>query len=215
MLNSNVSIMEHKEGTDERILKAAENEFFTKGFAGARTTVIAENAGVTHAMLHYYFRTKEQLFNTVLKKNIEKMYKVMFAVFVDDDRPFSERLAEGVGRHFDALAENPLLPRFVLNEILPNTEKYFSDDHCLGGNISVIYANVQKAIDEEAAAGRIERIDARRLFFSVVALNVFPFVSFEIYSRITGECDRESFLAERREENIETMRRRILKINVV
>ena len=62
--------MEHKEGTDERILKAAENEFFTKGFAGARTTAIAENAGVTHAMLHYYFRTKEQLFNTVLKRNI-------------------------------------------------------------------------------------------------------------------------------------------------
>ena len=109
--------MKNKKGTEERILKAAENEFFTKGFAGARTTAIAENAGVTHAMLHYYFRTKEQLFNTVLKRNIEKMYKVMFAVFVEDDRPFSERLAEGVGRHFDALAENPLLPRFVLNEI--------------------------------------------------------------------------------------------------
>ena len=215
MLNSNVSIMEHKEGTDERILKAAENEFFTKGFAGARTTVIAENAGVTHAMLHYYFRTKEQLFNTVLKRNIEKMYKVMFSVFVEDDRPFSERLAEGVGRHFDALAENPLLPRFILNEILPNTEKYFSDEHGLVANVSVIYANVQKAIDEEAAAGRIERIDARRLFFSSVALNVVPFVSFEIYSRRTGESDRDSFLAERREENIETMRRRILKTNVV
>ena len=207
MLNSNVSIMEHKEGTDERILKAAENEFFTKSFAAARTTVIAENAGVTHAMLHYYFRTKEQLFNTVLKRNIEKMYKVMFSVFVQDDRPFSERLAEGVGRHFDVLAENPQLPRFILNEILPNTEKYFSDDHGLVSNVSVVYANVQKAIDEEAAAGRIERIDARRLFFSIVALNVFPFGSFEIYSRKTGESDRDSFLADRREENIETMRR--------
>ena len=94
-------------------------------------------------------------------------------------------------------------------------DKYFSDDYGLGANVSVIYANVQKAIDEEATAGRIERIDARRLFFSVVALNVFPFVSFEIYSRITGETNRESFLAERRAENIETMRRRILKTNVV
>lgn len=48
--------------TEERILKAAETEFFTKGFDGARTTSIAERAGVTHAMLHYYFRSKALLF---------------------------------------------------------------------------------------------------------------------------------------------------------
>ncbi|MGM9727214.1 MAG: TetR/AcrR family transcriptional regulator, partial [Prevotella sp.] len=71
--------MRHKEGTDEKILKAAETEFFTKGYDGARTTSIAEKAGVTHAMLHYYFRTKEQLFGEVLSRNIDNMFKVMFS----------------------------------------------------------------------------------------------------------------------------------------
>ena len=41
---------------EQAILEAAEREFIAKGFAGARTTSIAEAAGVTHAMLHYYFR---------------------------------------------------------------------------------------------------------------------------------------------------------------
>ncbi|MGM9741046.1 MAG: TetR/AcrR family transcriptional regulator [Candidatus Cryptobacteroides sp.] len=207
--------MRHKEGTDDKILKAAETEFFTKGYDGARTTSIAENAGVTHAMLHYYFRTKEQLFGEVLKRNIDNMFKVMFSVFVQDERPFSERLAEGVGRHFDVLAANPLLPRFILNEILPNAEKYFLDDHGLKSNINEVYRNAQKSIDKEAASGRIERVDARKLFFSIVALNLFPFVSFEFYSGITDEKDKERFLAERRAENIETMKRRILKINKI
>ena len=51
---------------EQAILEAAEREFIAKGFAGARTTSIAEAAGVTHAMLHYYFRTKEQLFERIL-----------------------------------------------------------------------------------------------------------------------------------------------------
>ena len=52
--------------TESEILKAAEQEFMLKGFDGAKTTSIAHAAGVTHAMLHYYFRTKEQLFERIL-----------------------------------------------------------------------------------------------------------------------------------------------------
>ena len=48
-----------KKNTEQDILKAAENEFLDKGFVGAKTTEIARLAGVNHAMLHYYFRTKE------------------------------------------------------------------------------------------------------------------------------------------------------------
>ena len=51
------------------ILRAAEREFLAKGFSGARTVSIAQAAGVTHAMLHYYFRTKEQLFERILDEN--------------------------------------------------------------------------------------------------------------------------------------------------
>ena len=57
--------------SQDRILKAAEEEFLMKGFAGARTTEIAKQAGVTHAMLHYYFNTKEQLFEQVMNEKMQ------------------------------------------------------------------------------------------------------------------------------------------------
>ena len=55
-----------KTDTESRILQAAEEEFLLKGLEGARTTAIAERAGVTHAMLHYYFRTKNMLFERII-----------------------------------------------------------------------------------------------------------------------------------------------------
>ena len=66
---------------EQAILEAAEREFIVKGFAGARTTSIAEAAGVTHAMLHYYFRTKEQLFERILDEKMRLMGESVLAAF--------------------------------------------------------------------------------------------------------------------------------------
>ena len=57
---------QEKQSKEQQILAAAEQEFLTKGYDGARTTSIAQAAGVTHAMLHYYYRTKEQLFKRIV-----------------------------------------------------------------------------------------------------------------------------------------------------
>ena len=62
---------EETSNTEQSILKAAEKEFLKKGFSGSKTTEIAKEAGVTHAMLHYYFRTKENLFNKVFEEKSE------------------------------------------------------------------------------------------------------------------------------------------------
>ena len=56
--------------TEQAILKAAEEEFLKKGYALSKTTDIAKQAGVTHAMLHYYFRTKENLFEKVFSQKV-------------------------------------------------------------------------------------------------------------------------------------------------
>ena len=60
-----------EENKEKTILLAAEQEFLEKGFEGARTVSIAQKAGVTHAMLHYYFRTKEQLFKKILDEKMQ------------------------------------------------------------------------------------------------------------------------------------------------
>ena len=69
-----------KQNKELEILKAAEHEFLTKGYDGARTTSIAQAAGVTHAMLHYYFRTKEQLFDRIVESKFSTMSQSLIAI---------------------------------------------------------------------------------------------------------------------------------------
>jgi TetR/AcrR family transcriptional regulator len=113
-----------KISSEQLILEAAEQEFLTKGYDGARTISIAQKAGVTHAMLHYYYRTKRQLFECILAKTISTVKETMLAAMGDPDMPLVERLKDGIASHFDHMVANPLLPRFFLNEIISRPELY-------------------------------------------------------------------------------------------
>ena len=106
-----------KVSKEKAILEAAEREFLTKGFAGARTVSIAEAAGVTHAMLHYYFRTKEHLFERILDDKMRIMGESVLSAFGQPGLLLEERIRGGVEQHFDFIADNPDLPRFIVNEV--------------------------------------------------------------------------------------------------
>lgn len=92
---------------EELILKAAEEEFMQKGFDGAKTTAIAARAGVTHAMLHYYYRTKENLFNKVLDDKLGIMIETIFSTFRDQEVPFLDKIKMAIEVHFDFFVRNP------------------------------------------------------------------------------------------------------------
>lgn len=106
-----------KKNKEQLILEVAEREFFAKGFDGARTMTIAQEAGVTHAMLHYYFRTKEQLFERIISDKFELISQMVLSVLGNAQLPLVERLKEGISSHFDLVAANPLLPRFLITEM--------------------------------------------------------------------------------------------------
>lgn len=90
LLNKNDNMKEETSNTEQSILKAAEKEFLKKGFSGSKTTEIAKEAGVTHAMLHYYFRTKENLFNKVFEEKTRQLADT-FLSRVDESLPFLEK----------------------------------------------------------------------------------------------------------------------------
>lgn len=202
-----------KTTTEQLILEAAEEEFLTKGFDGARTTVIAERAGVTHAMLHYYFRTKEQLFERIVAKITALVAQTVLAAMGDPQKPIVERIRSGVASHFDLVAAHPLLPRFFLNEVVLRPERYRLLDDSLKERISALFMQLQTEADRAAVAGEMGAVDMRHLFLSIVSLNVFPFLALPFAERLLGDLagDREKFLAARKAEAIETILRRIQK----
>ncbi len=199
--------------TEANILKAAEEEFLLKGYDGARTTSIAKAAGVTHAMLHYYFRTKEQLFERILDEKIKLMGASVLMAFGEPGKPLFERIRNGVNKHFDFMKENPDLPRFVINEVITRSER----QHLLASRVerlsTPIFAELQRSLDEASERGEIVPIDARVLMLDIISLNIFTFIAYPIAKTIYGDwaADSEQFFEMRKVEILELIMRRIKK----
>lgn len=198
---------------EQAILAAAEQEFLTKGFDGARTTSIAATAGVTHAMLHYYFRTKENLFDRVLDAKIQLMGQSVLKAFGDSGLPLAERLRNGIVSHFDFIVANPDMPRFIVNEVFSRPDRYESMRIRIREITDTLLRDLQRDLDESAARGETEPMDVRMLMLDIISLNVFTFIAYPIIEPILGDFtnDRERFFEQRKAEIIEVITRRLKK----
>ncbi len=193
--------------TEALILQAAEREFLEKGYSGAKTTAIAQAAGVTHAMLHYYFRTKEKLFEKIVADKMDKLKRVMFGVIGNPDLPLRERLKQGVEQHFDFIAENPHLPRFIFNELHEHPERIDQVKNSIASIAAKAITTLQNEIDRKAASGECRPVDARMLMLDIASLNLFPFVAAPLISSSFGKLfeGRDEFLEMRKKENVRTV----------
>lgn len=211
MTNINDNPTQDTKATESRILEAAENEFLQKGFSGARTTTIAEAAGVTHAMLHYYYRTKEKLFGRVIEEKLSSLART-FVISIDDNTSLADSIRQAVERHFDFVRSNPLLPRFLVNEVFSNDKLM----DLLKAKVESIAAktiiSLQDKIDKAVSVGECKRIDATMLVLDIVSLNVFPILAAPMVCKvknITTQQEFEEFLDLRREENVKVILSRL------
>ncbi|MDE6556640.1 MAG: TetR/AcrR family transcriptional regulator [Duncaniella sp.] len=197
--------------TEQRILEAAKQEFIAKGFAGARTTSIAEKAGVTHAMLHYYFRTKEKLFDRILLEVVGLLRKILFSSVEEIELPFDVMIRKLIERHFDFLVDNPDLPRFIISEMNANPEKVWLFKEKIREYAPMFWGALQIKIDKAVEEGVCRRISAVNLVLDVVSLNLFVFMAPPVIKAALGtdQDDYACFLAGRKEENVDTIMRKI------
>ena len=198
---------------EQQILEAAEKEFLGKGYNGARTTSIAKAADVTHAMLHYYFRTKEQLFERFIDKKMSEIVPLMTHLFGNSTLPLVKRIEEAVSIHFDFVMANPDLPKFLINEVLPHKERCDLFRSKIE-NVLYLVDNLQREVNEAAASGEVEQFNVLLLFQSVLSLNIFPSVMANMIENLLGDNGQsmKEVLAQRKAENIELIMRRIKKI---
>ena len=196
--------------TEKIILQAAEEEFLLKGFAGARTTEIAQKAGVNHAMLHYYFNTKEQLFEQVMTEKVALFRDSVTSVFEQSDLPVLQQIKEAMSRHFDFVRQNPLLPRFIINEISVRPEYIESIKSKLLPIAGNAFRKLQQSLDEASAHGEICQIDARTLLIDVISMNLFVFIAHPIVTQMQPVLgDLDAFYEARKQENINVIVKRL------
>jgi len=195
--------MSEANSTEKAILQAAEREFLTKGLVSSKTTEIAKAAGVTHAMLHYYFRTKDNLFEQVFQEKVKILVGSFNALLVDEG-PILERVQKGIEAHFEVLRANPLLPRFIVNEIITNVQRKESYMRMLVPILKSIFERIEPVLREEAEKGTIRYIAPLDLLLNAISLNAFVFMASPLMeSLVQGDSTQlEAFLNHRKEENV-------------
>jgi TetR/AcrR family transcriptional regulator len=163
--------------TRARILDAAIREFSENGLAGARTEQIAEAAGVNKALLYYYFKGKEELYNAALEAVVEAVRATSFAV-LEADLPAGERFLGIVLNHFDRMYSNRGFQSLMQQEMI----RLHNGESTAMGPIAEklmrpLWARVQAVVEEGIAAGELIPVEWTQMIYAGLGANVFYFLS--------------------------------------
>lgn len=200
-------------GTDELILDAAKKVFRLKGYAGATTADIAKEAGVTHAMLHYYFQTKENIFRLYVERELNSLVKALCPSIEDSSISFGDKVKSIISQHFDFLAEHPELPLFAVTEVISDIENMKTlISGVLATNTPIL--KLREELSREIASGNIREIDFPDFVADILFLNMCTFLilpALPVLNNIGFEGGRDEFLEKRKKENIEVILSRLRK----
>ena len=189
--------------TEQTILEAAEKVFLDKGYAGTKTTEIAQLAGVNHAMLHYYFRTKDNLFNKIFENKVQ-IFLSSFSETFEQDLSFLEKVKLSIETHFDFIGINPKIPMFIMREIIANKEKRdFILKKIIPKGMAVL-TKLECAIKEEIEKGNINPVNPFDLLLNIASLNVFAYISGQAFFD-NKEEELKIFLQQRKKNNVEVI----------
>ncbi len=164
---------ENDKNTEQKILDAAGEIFHVKGFDGARMQEIASQAGINKGLLHYYFKTKDALFEAIFGAALKQVISRIL-IILDENLPLEEKISRMVDQYMAMLLINPNLPRFVLHELNKNADRFIARH--LDEKVKAAFARFTASVNQEAKQGMIRSIDARQLFTNLLSLLIFPFV---------------------------------------
>jgi AcrR family transcriptional regulator len=196
--------MNNEVNTEQIILEAAEAEFLEKGYGNAKTVAIAQRAGVSHSMLHYYFRTKEQLFQKIFKEKVQEFTKV-FSVVFEQNTEFKETLRRIIETQFKFVAQNPQLPLFIIREILSSKENREWAIKTLFPHLFPFISSIEKMLNTEITKGAIRPIEIQNLLMNILSVNISTFIALPVLKE-NLKLDQElleNFLNERCESNVQ------------
>ncbi len=193
-------------GMEERILACAERLFLGKGYNLTSMTEIAREAGCTQALVHYYFRTKENLFSKIFE---EKFHQFINCIVKreDEDLPFADLVSARTSRLFDLMAENRRLPFMFLGEFVINPEQRLSLKDTMVTLCAEAVSRLEAMIATEVESGRIRPTGTMDITLNMFSLVVTFFVVLPFLEEMGFVTDdnREEFIAQRKQEIIRTI----------
>lgn len=189
---------------EQLILDTAEQLFLEKGFASTSTTQIAKKVGCNQALIHYYFRTKVNLFNSIFENKFKMLFQRIFDTTQLENLSFTDKIKHIVETHFDVLSENPKMLLLILNEISRQPEQLNELKERLYVLPEKLFSIMNKELEIEITCGRIKKCTFLDIMITIVSLNLALFTLMPVAAHVADLDEKQTrfLLAHRRVENV-------------
>jgi len=183
--------------TEKLIKETAKRVFFQKGLLNATTQQIADEAGVNRALIHYYFRSRDQLFKAILEEAVNETRNKVDSIF-NSDEPFKVKISKYLDVFIDRNAEFPYMQNFIITEIMQDPEKmkeHFSRkrNHML--------KHIVPPLTKEIESGNMDPIDPEHFIVNMMSMCSYPLVAKPFIQNMFSYDDKmyRKFLKERKQ----------------
>lgn len=182
--------LNESDNMEEKIIKAAKSLFIEKGFAETSMSDIAARVGINRPGLHYYFRTKDKMFQAVFGDIVLSIVPKVFDILIQQKRSIASRIEEVVNAYYSLFMANPRLPMFIIREM--NRDMALLIKTATELNVPEKLNVVVDSLQEEMNDGKLKQVPLRFLFYNLYGLLVMPFLTQDMaYSLFLEE--NESF----------------------
>lgn len=166
-----------KQDVEKKIIEAARELFYEKGFTGVTVRDIASKAEVNLALLHYYFRTKEKIFEIVFNESFTLLFKKLNRALSSDVYLF-DKIKLIASSYITTAAKYPQLASFIMHELSVNADFVWKNIYSNKekGNVNTNYEQFFQEIIDAGENGIIKKVDPKILFMDIMSLSLFPFV---------------------------------------
>ena len=191
--------------TEQAILEAAEKLFLEKGFEATSTTQIAKEVGCNQALIHYYFRTKDNLFNTIFEQKFRLFFQQLFNIEGVQSMGFEEKIRHLIISHFALLENNPQIPLLIIRELSRKPEQVALLREKLRELPEQLFAALNDDLQAEIKAGRVRPVSLIDIMIPAISMNVALFVMMPVVEQVMqmDEEQKKNLIEHRRNANVD------------
>ena len=183
--------------TEEKIKSAARIVFHKKGYSATRTRDIAEEADINLALLNYYFRSKEKLFDILMLVTVFGFMQTMATILNNEKSTLNKKVELVASHYIDFIIKEPNIPIFMLSEIRNNSGGLLEK---LPIKQIVMNSAFVKQHKEAVIKGKIVEPNPLHFLMNILSLVIFPFIAQPLLQGISGlnETQFNKLMQERR-----------------
>ena len=184
----------NNENLETKIIEVAKQQFIENGFAETSMSDIAAKVGINRPGLHYYFRTKERMFQAVFGEIVLFLLPKIHDIVLQKEKTVTERVGGVIDAYFEVFSENPRLPLFVMRE--SNRDVNHLINTLADLRLERNFLEIARSLQDEMDSGRLKPVPLRFVFFTFYSLLIMPFVMKDLCASLfleKGESFEEMF----------------------